>query len=155
MENQKLISIVIPTFNRQELISNAVNSVKNQSCKKWELIIIDDGSTDKTSQILHSYKEDSRIKSFYQPNQGVSIARNYGVKNATGDYIIFLDSDDVFYPDLIQTLYDVNFENYDIICWQVQKVIDNKKELWKARKMGGMYNFMEVTFFPGSICYKK
>ena len=154
-ENNPFISIIIPTFNRQELLPKAINSIRNQSCENWELIIIDDGSTDQTSVLLDSYKDDSRIKSFYQDNQGVSVARNYGVKKSTGDYIIFLDSDDTFYPDLIQTLYDVNFENYDIICWEVRKNIDGKERLWKAKKLGGMYNFLEVTFFPGSICYKK
>lgn len=154
-ENNPLISIIIPTFNRCELLQKAIDSILAQTCRKWELIIIDDGSTDNTSVLLESYKDNRRIKSYYQDNQGVSIARNYGVKKSTGDYIIFLDSDDIFYPDLIQTLYNFNFENYDFICWQVKKVIDGKEKLWKAKKLGGMYNFLNATFFPGSICYKK
>lgn len=150
-----LISVIIPTFNRAVTLPETIKSVFEQSCGNWELVIIDDGSNDNTKTVILKYLEDNRVKYYYQENQGVSAARNFGVEMATGDYIIFLDSDDIFYPDLIQSVYDVQPEKYDLICWQVQKVIDGNKHVWKANKLGGMYNFITATFFPGSICYKR
>lgn len=91
-----LVSVVIPTFNRGYIISRAIESVLNQSYTNWELIIVDDGSTDDTKDIIKSYLKDKRVKYFYQKNAGVSAARNLAIKKARGEYIAFLDSDDEF-----------------------------------------------------------
>lgn len=97
MSNISFFSVIIPTYNREGFISQSINSVINQDYKNWELIIIDDGSTDNTRELINEYiKKDSRIKYFYQKNSERSIARNNGVKYATGEWICFLDSDDVF-----------------------------------------------------------
>ena len=92
-----LFSIILPTFNRSVLITKAIESVINQTYTNWELIIIDDGSTDNTKSVLENYLSDSRIKYFFQENQERSVARNNGIKRAKGDYICFLDSDDEDY----------------------------------------------------------
>lgn len=90
-------SIVIPTYNRAHLIEKAVNSVLKQTFKDWELIIVDDGSTDNTMQVISDFlASDKRIKYFYQENQERSIARNNGIEKATGKYVCFLDSDDYY-----------------------------------------------------------
>lgn len=86
-------SIIMPAYNVENYIKQAVDSVINQTYDEWELIVVDDGSTDNTWEILKSYK-DKRIKTIKSKNQGVSHARNVGLKKATGDYIVFLDSDD-------------------------------------------------------------
>ena len=91
-----LFSIVIPTYNREEFIPLAIQSVINQSFLNWELIIIDDGSTDNTKDIVQDYLSDSRIKYAYQENQERSVSRNNGVNIAQGKWICFLDSDDQF-----------------------------------------------------------
>lgn len=90
-----LISVIIPTHNRLGMVLRAVDSVLDQSYKNLELIVVDDGSTDKTADYIPRY-EDSRLKYVYQKNQGVSKARNLGVAQAHADWICFLDSDDVW-----------------------------------------------------------
>ncbi len=150
-----LISIIIPTYNRSESLPLAVKSVQDQTRDNWELIIIDDGSGDSTQEVLKGYLNDDRIKYYFQENQGVSVARNSGAKLATGDYLIFLDSDDIFFPDLIKNIYEAEFYKYDLICWQVLKNIDGKEKIWKAQQLDGIYNNIKATFLAGSICFKK
>ncbi len=89
------VSIIIATHNRAEFLREAINSVLVQSFKDFELIIIDDGSTDDT-QMMVSNLSDQRIKYFFQHNQGRSVARNAGIRIANGRYITFLDSDDLY-----------------------------------------------------------
>ena len=93
---QPLFSIIIPTYNREEFVTFAIQSVINQTFKNWELIIIDDGSTDSTKEIIQDNFSDSRIKYVYQENQERSASRNNGVNLAHGKWICFLDSDDQF-----------------------------------------------------------
>ena len=95
-----LVSIIIPTYNREKFLLYALESVKAQTYKNWELIVIDDGSTDNTENICRNFAKsiDQPFKYFYQENQGVASARNYGLKVAKGDFIAFLDSDDRWYP---------------------------------------------------------
>jgi glycosyltransferase involved in cell wall biosynthesis len=149
------ISIIIPTFNRAFSLNNAIESVQAQTCENWELILIDDGSVDETPELVKKYLSDDRIKYFYQENMGVSVARNSGAKLASGDYLIFLDSDDIFFPDLIKNIYEAEFYKYDLICWQVLKNIDGKEKIWKPKQLDGMYNNIKATFLAGSICFKK
>jgi len=153
--SRKLISIIIPTYNRSKSLPLSVKSVLDQTRDNWELIIIDDGSEDSTQEVLKDYLKDDRIKYYYQENQGVSVARNCGAKLATGDYLIFLDSDDIFFPDLIKNIYEAEFYKYDLICWELLKNIDGKEKIWKAQQLDGMYNNLKATFLAGSVCFKK
>lgn len=91
-----MISVIIPVYNGQDHIEEAIFSVKAQTYTDWELIIIDDGSSDRTADILSLYKDDPKIKIFRQKNAGVSAARNKGIELSSGKYIAFLDSDDVW-----------------------------------------------------------
>lgn len=102
-----LFSIIIPTFNRANLLKQAISSVLEQSYKKYEIIVVDDGSVDETQKLLRSYG--NRIRSFKQPNNGVSAARNLGVEEARGEFIAFLDDDDLYYPEKLKT----NFEYFN------------------------------------------
>jgi len=88
------VSVIIPSYNRGWIIKEAVDSVLAQDYSDFELIVVDDGSTDNTSEILNSYKED--IKVLYQDNKGVSAARNRGVAASSGRFVAFLDSDDLW-----------------------------------------------------------
>jgi len=97
-------SIIIPTYNRAHLIAKAIESVINQTLSSWELIIVDDGSTDNTKEIVDSYN-DSRIRYIFQQNAERSAARNNGIKNSTGTYICFLDSDDYYLPNRLEELH--------------------------------------------------
>ena len=94
------VSIIMPTYNRAYIIKNAIDSVYQQYHSNWELIIIDDGSTDNTRDVISQYN-DSRIKVISGQHRGVSAARNLGLKAATGDYIFYLDSDNSWHKDYL------------------------------------------------------
>jgi glycosyltransferase involved in cell wall biosynthesis len=94
-------SVIIPAYNRKQFLKLAMGSVLAQTCKDFELIIVDDGSTDKTQELVKSYK-DKRIRYFYQENKGPAASRNRGIKEAQGDYICFLDSDDRFRSEKLE-----------------------------------------------------
>ena len=96
-------SVILPTYNRVKFIKNAINSVLNQTFIDFELIIIDDGSTDNTLEIVTNIN-DSRIKYHYQENSERSAARNKGIDNASGTWICFLDSDDEYQPNHLREL---------------------------------------------------
>lgn len=114
-----LISIIIPAYNVECYISICINSILSQTYNNFEVIIINDGSTDKTGEICKKYAlKDSRIKLFYQENKGVSAARNFGIEKASGNYIIFIDADDFLEDNMIKIMYDnINKYKCDIfIC---------------------------------------
>jgi len=98
-----VITVVIPTYNRQLYLEQAILSVLNQTVHCAELIVVDDGSTDDTEMVVNKLADhaDISIRYIYQENKGASAARNLGIKNAVGDFICFLDSDDFFMPDKI------------------------------------------------------
>ena len=104
-------SIVLPTFNRAHLITAPIQSVINQSFKDWELIIIDDGSTDNTKEIAAQFN-DSRIKYIYQANMERSMARNNGINNAGGELICFIDSDDSWHSNHLELIYQKAMERH-------------------------------------------
>jgi teichuronic acid biosynthesis glycosyltransferase TuaG len=118
-----LVSIVMPAYNAENFITEAIQSVINQNHKNWELIIINDGSNDNTNEKIHLFINDKRIKLINIENTGVSYARNLGLKKANGKYISFLDSDDKwdcsFLEDNLATLKTNNaglvFSNHYII----------------------------------------
>ena len=94
------VSIIIPTFNRRDYITIALDSVLKQTYKDYEIIIIDDGSSDDTKEVLKPYQDN--IRYFYQDNKGIPTTRNKGIKEAQGDYIAFLDSDDYWLPEKLE-----------------------------------------------------
>jgi len=103
---QNLISVIIPCYNRAQLIIKSVDSVLNQTYKNIELIVVDDGSTDNSLQVLEAIREkDNRVKVISQENKGPYPARNKGLKEAKGEFIAFLDSDDTWDPHFLQKLY--------------------------------------------------
>lgn len=97
-------TVVIPTYNRAKLVSRAIESVFNQSFSDFELIVVDDGSTDDTALVLEKYKADPRFKYVYQKNAKESAARNNGIALATGDYVCLLDSDDEYRSHHLETM---------------------------------------------------
>ena len=98
-------SIVVPTYNRAGFISKALDSVLIQTFNDFELIIIDDGSTDNTKEVIEKYN-DSRIKYFFQNNKERSAARNEGIRISKGKYITFLDSDDYYLPQRLENIHN-------------------------------------------------
>lgn len=95
---EEMVSIIVPTYNREKTINRAVQSILQQTYKYYEILIVDDGSTDNTKEVIRKI-EDDRIRYIrYENNQGVSHARNVGIQEARYDYIAFLDSDDEWFP---------------------------------------------------------
>lgn len=107
-------SLIMPTKNRAYLISKSIESAINQTFNDWELIIIDDHSTDKTAETVKSY-QDPRIK-YYRLTKGTgpSAARDFGIKKARGEWIVLTDSDDISYPDRLQLIYEHIIKNPDV-----------------------------------------
>ena len=96
-----MISVIIPTYNREETIEKSIRSVLTQTYKDFELLVIDDGSTDNTRLIVESIRDD-RIRYYYQENAGACAARNKGVALSIGEFVAFHDSDDVWKPDKLE-----------------------------------------------------
>lgn len=103
------VSVVIPTYNYARFISQAIDSVLEQTFKNVEIVIVDDGSTDDTREVLAGYGV--QVKAVFQQNKGVSAARNTGVKNSTGDLIAFLDADDIWLPTKLEKQVGCFLEN--------------------------------------------
>lgn len=94
-----LVSVVLPTYNRDYCICRAIDSVRQQTYTNWEVVLVDDGSSDNTAALIKSkYGDDPRVRYCYQSNTGVTIARNTGIRESRGDYVAFLDSDDIWKP---------------------------------------------------------
>lgn len=116
------ISIILPTYNRSAFLKNTIDSILAQTFKNWELVVIDDGSTDNTKKIVSSFLADKRIKYIYQKNQERSAARNNGIKKANGDFICFVDSDEKLNSNHLEQIsngikkhnYEAAVYNYDI-----------------------------------------
>ncbi len=98
-------SIIIPTYNRADLLPTAIKSVLAQSYQNWELVVVDDGSTDNTAIVVSNFK-DERVRYIYQTNAERSAARNTGIDHALGRYICFLDSDDYYLPERLTQLHN-------------------------------------------------
>ncbi len=121
-----MISIIIPIYNAEKELERMLKSVQNQSFTYYEVIMIDDGSRDNSAEICKKFSQnDNRFKYFYQENKGVSIARNNGLKNAKGDYITFLDADDVIDSDYLKVLAG---EDADIVVCDVAVEVDGKEK---------------------------
>ncbi|GEM_PF-450554 len=105
MENMQKVSIIMPAYNVACFIKESILSIQNQKYKNWELIIINDGSTDSTLAVLKGMDhDDKRIQVYSQANKGVSAARNWGISLATGDLIAFLDGDDLWHPSFLRNM---------------------------------------------------
>ena len=120
------ISIVVPVYNVEKYLGNCIESILNQTFKNFELILVDDGSTDNSGKICDIYeKKDSRIKVIHKNNGGLSSARNAGLDIARGKYIGFVDSDDSIHPEMYEVLYNL-IEKYksDISCCNYKYTYD-------------------------------
>lgn len=105
--NEIYFSIIVPIFNMEKYISDAIESILQQSFKSFELILVNDGSTDNSKEICEQYKKkDGRIKLITTENQGAGLARNTGIENASGKYLFFVDPDDVVLDDALEKMYE-------------------------------------------------
>lgn len=154
------IAVVIPTYNRVTLLERAIKSVLTQTRAANEIIIVDDGSTDNTASFIKSHYP--QLIYLYQPNQGISAARNSGIKAALSDWVCLLDSDDSWQPDKLEKQTQALSENPDyLMChtnetWYRNGKILNQAE--KHRKHGGsifQYCLPLCAISPSSVMIKK
>jgi len=149
-----MISVIIPAYNSDKYISEAIRSVLRQTCTDYEIIVIDDGSTDRTREIIEN--EFPQVRYFYIPNQGVSKARNCGIQRARGEFIAFLDADDLWLPEKLekqlevfkadQKLMLVFTENMDFDTDGLRKTLYWKKErLMKGDVVRNIFLYSNVT----------
>lgn len=135
-------SIILPTFNREKIIRQAIDSVLSQDYSIWELIVVDDGSTDATNEVVSAY-QDKRIKYFkLKSNEGVNEARNYGLMQSSGDYIVLLDSDNMLTVNILSYYY---------------RLIKEKKYRYVKFPCISQDGYSTVvnTAFSGNIAYKE
>ncbi|MDQ3652577.1 MAG: glycosyltransferase [Acidobacteriota bacterium] len=141
------ISVVIPTFNRATLALQTVQSVFAQTFSHYEVIVVDDGSTDNTKEMLASFGGATNFRYHYQPNSGRSSARNQGFTLAQGDFILFLDSDDLLFPDALAQLYAAAQSSAaGMIVGQVQFANEQLEKLWLLKPS-------QVTCREGGLTY--
>lgn len=138
-----MISVIIPVYNGEQYIKETIDSVLNQSYKELEIILVNDGSTDHSGEICKEYAiKDSRIRCFNQYNQGLSAARNTGIKNAKGDFLFFLDADDILENSALEImLYEINNNRKNIVVCNFKKFVSTVGEYDK--KNG--YKVIEYT----------
>jgi len=138
-----LVSIVIPAYNAEPFIKDTIKSVLNQTYDNWELIVVNDGSIDKTLEIIKSFN-DIRIKIINQTNSGVSVARNNGMNISMGDFIVFLDADDIFSENFIEKrlICLLSNQNIGFCCSEVFHFKNNVNEIIE-KKIGTFENIEE------------
>jgi len=144
--DQPLLSVIIPAYNRADFLRDALESVINQTyfekspSQAWELIVVDDGSTDSTQEVIRAFGD--RIRYLYLPHSGVSTARNLGLSRAAGEFIAYLDSDDLWKPDKIETQIKYMLSHSAaVVCCTEEIWIRNSKFVnprKKHRKFSGM-----------------
>lgn len=144
-------SVIIPLYNKENFIEATLKSVLNQSFNDFEVIIINDGSTDESEQKVLRF-DDSRIKYFYTQNKGVSAARNYGISIAKADFIAFIDADDYWYPNFLEEIFqNINrFPNQKIFsaAFEIETPKKNIPALYSIEKTN---DYQIVNYFDASF----
>ena len=133
MKFTPLISVVIPAYNAEQFLDETLESVLSQTYENWECIIVNDGSTDNTESIAKKWCEkDARFRYFYKENSGASDTRNLGIKKARGEYIAFLDADDILTSDSLEVRINVLIEqNVDLVATKLQHFTDKLPKVSK------------------------
>ena len=133
MNSHPLVSIIIPVYNVEKYVDKCIKSVISQSYKNIEIIVVDDGSTDKSREIVDCYKKYKNVKVFHKENGGLSSARNYGLKHATGEWYAFVDSDDYICDSFVAELITTALKNNaDIATCSLDSYSDDGAMLKKA-----------------------
>ena len=161
---EPLISVIVPVYNVEQYLERCVHSVLKQSYHNLEIILVDDGSTDKSGELCDQFKKvDSRITVFHKANGGLSDARNCGLDNATGEWVSFVDSDDWIHEDYIRNLYELAMANsceiavatYCIVKDKVAHVKTVKNNTVKIMdKMESLKSLLYQKHFTTSACAK-
>ena len=150
-------SVIIPSYNRASIVIRAIQSVLDQTFVNFEIIVVDDGSTDNTNTIVSSIS-DSRIRYVYQENKGVCAARNNGASKAEGKYLVFLDSDDYTLPNWLNDFYEASSLNSTDFVFCDMNRVDLKTK--NEKKVSAQYPYGQTKktdsglYMPGTFCVK-
>lgn len=145
------LSIVVPVYNSEKYLKRCLDSIHKQSFTDYECILVNDGSQDNSTNICEAYvKIDNRFKLVNQVNQGASAARNEGIKQASGEYISFIDSDDWIELDTYESLIKKEYSKYDLICFGINK--NGKKVPFKESTIEKQ--FIKFQVYMNSPCNK-
>ena len=165
MKFTPLISVVIPAYNAEQFLDETLESVLSQTYENWECIIVNDGSTDNTESIAKKWCEkDARFCYFYKENSGVSDTRNLGIKEARGEYIAFLDADDLYMPNFLEIcLENLVEKDVDLVApkmlefWDVQNEVieDEDKKDYLYRGKEGIALFLHSNRITMALLCKK
>ena len=119
-----MVSVVVPIYNVETFLRRALDSILSQTCKDWEAILVDDGSTDSSGRIAEEYAEsDRRFQVIHKANGGQSEARNVGLQHARGEFLLFLDADDFLHPQLMELCLQAMLrDNCDLACFTYDRV---------------------------------
>lgn len=150
---EHLISIIVPVFNVEDYIETCVNSILSQTYTKFEIILVNDGSTDKSGEICNQFAlKDRRVKVIHQVNKGVSAARNSGIRVANGEYICFVDSDDKLQKDFLKGFelnYDISIQGY-LLQEGEKKIPISYRELESFDNVAKVYCLNDIHSAPFS-----
>jgi glycosyltransferase involved in cell wall biosynthesis len=143
-------SIVIPVYNKEKFVSKTLRSVLEQTFSDFEIIVVNDGSTDESESKILSQK-DSRIHYFTKVNEGVAVARNFGIEKANGEYICFLDADDYWFPNFLETMHRFTSELCEEKVFATAIAIETKNKTIPAQySIAKKSEFEIVDFFNAS-----
>ena len=148
------ISVIVPVYNVEKYLNECLDSVLAQTFKDFEVICVNDGSTDNSPEILRQYADkDQRVKIVTQSNQGLSMARNNGLKEACGRYVYFVDSDDAIHPQCLELAHFLaETNNADLVCFSYAKI---KEKMPKVIHFDTKELKSKTTSFPLKSCFRK
>ncbi len=150
-----LVSIIVPVYNSEKYLNECIQSIIHQTYRNLEILLIDDGSTDNSPQIIDDFKNiDNRIKSFHQKNMGQAVSRTNGMKLSKGDYILCVDSDDFIDSDMIETLlsYIIKY-NVEIVISGYKLIENNRIIKNKNNIKSGLYTNDKLSYIKEHLFY--
>lgn len=158
-EIEPLFTVTIPTYNREEYLAESIDSILNQTCNDFEIVIVDDGSTDGTKELMKYYVDGERIRYYRRKHEGIAKSRNFAISVARGKYIICQDSDDWSYPERLKAIkkkidkkpeVDIIYTSFQVCDKDLKPV-----HVIEAREFSFKKLLEEQYIGQPSLCYKR